>query len=69
MVEVDGKQLDEILVSKGLARPKGVAVNLPHGERARDKFDKLRQLEGEAKAKGAGIWARPAPSAGAGSAR
>jgi endonuclease YncB( thermonuclease family) len=57
MVEVGGKDLGEILVSQGLARPKGVSVNLPHGGKPRDTFDRLRQLESEAKAKRAGIWA------------
>jgi micrococcal nuclease len=62
MAEVNGKDLGDILVSKGLARPKGVAVNLPRGEKARNKFDKLRQLEDEAKAKHAGIWAHSTQS-------
>lgn len=62
MVEVGGKDLGEILVNKGLARPKGAAVNLPHGQKVRDEFDKLRQLEDEAKMKRAGIWAHSAKS-------
>ena len=69
MVEVGGQDLGEILVSKGLARPKGVSISPPHGGKARDEFDKLRQLEDEAKAKHAGIWAHSTQSSGANSGR
>ena len=63
MVEVNGKDLGELLVSRGLARTKGVSVSLPRGEKARAEFDKLRQLESDAKTKRAGIWAHSAPPA------
>ena len=69
MAEVGGKDLGEILVSKGLARPKGVSVSLPDGGKPRDTFDRLRQLESEAKAKRAGIWAHSTRSGAASSAR
>jgi endonuclease YncB( thermonuclease family) len=48
IVEVDGRGLAEILVSEGLARTKGVAPNLPTGEKARDYMERLRDLEAEA---------------------
>jgi endonuclease YncB( thermonuclease family) len=57
MVEVGGKNLDEMLVLQGLARAKGVAASVP-GEKARAHAQRLQVLEGEAKQKGRGLWAR-----------
>jgi len=57
MVEVGGKNLDEILVLQGLARAKGVAASTP-SEKARAHAQRLQVLEGEAKHKGRGLWAR-----------
>lgn len=59
-VEAGGKGLAELLVSKGLARPKGVAPNLPTGEKAKAYMERLRTLESEAKQKRVGIWATSA---------
>jgi endonuclease YncB( thermonuclease family) len=57
LVQVDGRALDEMLVLEGLARAKGVAAGVP-GEKARSHAERLQLLEGEAKAKGRGLWAR-----------
>jgi endonuclease YncB( thermonuclease family) len=53
-----GKGLDEILVLAGLARVKGVAVNIPGGERARAHSQRLLVLEEHAKQKRRGLWSR-----------
>jgi len=62
MVQVGGKDagkgLDEILVLAGLARVKGVAVNIPGGEKARAHSQRLLVLEEHAKQKRRGLWAR-----------
>jgi endonuclease YncB( thermonuclease family) len=52
-----GKGLDEILVLAGLARVKGVAVNIPGGEKARAHSQRLLLLEEHAKQKRRGLWA------------
>ena len=57
LIDVGGKRLAEILVSEGLARTKGVVVNLPNGEKATAYLAKLRGLEREAKNQRRGIWA------------
>jgi endonuclease YncB( thermonuclease family) len=44
-----------MLVLQGLARVKGVAASVP-GEKARSHNERLQLLEGEAKAKGRGLW-------------
>jgi endonuclease YncB( thermonuclease family) len=56
LVEVGGKGLAEILVSKGLARTKGVVALLPTGEKSRAYQAKLQALETEAKQKKVGAW-------------
>ncbi|MFN2540598.1 MAG: thermonuclease family protein [Chthoniobacterales bacterium] len=56
LIEVDGKNLAEILISEGLARAKGVGHELPDGEKSRDYMDQLRALEEEAQAKRLGAW-------------
>ena len=58
MVQVKGKGLDEMLVLAGLARVKGVAVNIPGGEKARAHSQRLLVLEEHAKQKRRGLWAR-----------
>ena len=60
MVQVGGKGLDELLVLRGLARVKGVALNIPGGESARAHTERLRLLEDNAREKGRGLWARDA---------
>jgi len=57
LVMVGTNGLDEILVSKGLARLKGVRLNLPTGEKAAAHVARLRALEAEAKKQGVGLWA------------
>jgi endonuclease YncB( thermonuclease family) len=57
MVQVGGRNLDEILVLQGLARAKGVAASVP-GEKSRAHTQRLQLLEDEAKQKGRGLWAR-----------
>jgi endonuclease YncB( thermonuclease family) len=49
--------LDEFLVSKGLAQPKGVRPNLPTGEKAAAHLEKLHNLEVEAQKQRNGLWA------------
>ena len=62
MVEVDGQDLAELLVSRGLARAKGTVANLPNGEHAKAHMMKLQKLESEARAKREGIWAHSTKS-------
>lgn len=56
-VEVGGERLAEVLISRGLARTKGVFVKLPAGEKARAYAERLESLEREARQKRVGIWA------------
>lgn len=56
LVEIGGKGLAEILVSKGLARTKGVVALLPNGEKSKTYQAKLQALETEAKHKNLGAW-------------
>jgi endonuclease YncB( thermonuclease family) len=60
LVEVNAKRLVELLVSQGLARVKGVSMNLPTGEKAKAYVERLDQLEREARQKRLGVWARSA---------
>ena len=57
LVQVGNKGLDEILISEGLARTKGVAVNLPDGEKSSSHVNRLRKLEAQARQQRRGIWA------------
>jgi len=59
IIEVDGKNLAEILVSEGLARTKGVSAPLPTGEKGKEFMERLDTLESEARAKHLGAWATP----------
>ncbi len=59
-VEVGGKGLTEVLISQGLARTKGVIVNLPTGEKAKSHVERLEALEREARKKRLGVWASSA---------
>jgi len=52
-----GKGLDEMLVLAGLARVKGVNVNIPGGEKSRAHVERLLVLEEHAKQKRRGLWA------------
>jgi endonuclease YncB( thermonuclease family) len=60
LVEVSGKRLVEELVSQGLARTKGVSMNLPTGEKAKAYVERLDQLERLARQRRLGIWASSA---------
>ena len=57
LVDVGNKSLAEMLVSKGLARPKGVPANLPSGEKSKAYKQKLLAMENEAREKKIGLWA------------
>jgi len=56
LIEVDGKSLTEELVSRGLARAKGVVAILPNGTPAKVYMEKLRLSEAEAREKRRGVW-------------
>ena len=58
LVEVGGKSLAEVLVSEGLAQVKGVAPNLPSGEKASAYMKRLDDLEHKARQKRLGAWAK-----------
>jgi endonuclease YncB( thermonuclease family) len=55
-VEIDDKNLGEILINEGLARTKGVAPNLPTGEHAGAYMRRLEGLEADARQKKIGAW-------------
>ena len=57
LVDVGGKRLIEVLLAEGLARTKGVAVNLPTGETSKMYRERLRDLERQAKDQRRGAWA------------
>jgi len=57
IVEIDGKNLGEVLVSEGLARVKGVAPNLPNEEKGKAYMERLDDLESAAREKHLGAWA------------
>lgn len=57
IVEVGARSLAEVLVSEGLAQAKGVAPNLPSGEKAAAYMKRLEDLQGEARQKRLGAWA------------
>ena len=70
IVEIEEKSLGEILVSEGLARTKGVAPNLPSGEKAKAYMERLDDVESAAREKHLGAWVTsaaqtpsPSPSA------
>jgi len=56
-VEVNGQSLAELLVSRGLARIKGIPAPSPQGTRSSELRAKLYALEGEAKRQRRGVWA------------
>ncbi len=57
LVDVGGKRLIEVLLAEGLARTKGVVVNLPTGEKSKVYLERLRDLERQAKDQRMGAWA------------
>jgi len=56
-VQVGTNGLAEILISRGLAQPKGVRPNLPTGEKASAYLARLKALETDAKRQRVGLWA------------
>ncbi len=58
LVLIGTNALDELLMSKGLARPKGVRPNLPTGQKASAHLTRLQALEAEAKNQRVGLWGR-----------
>ena len=57
LVDVGAKRLIEVLLAEGLVRTKGVAVNLPTGEKSKMYLKRLRDLERQAKDQRRGAWA------------
>src|SRR5256885_8862439 len=56
IIEVDGKNLAEILVSEGFARTKGVSAPPPSGGKGKEFMEHLDDLEKTAREKRAGAW-------------
>jgi endonuclease YncB( thermonuclease family) len=57
IVEIEGKNLCEILVAEGLARTKGVAPNLPNEEKGKAYMERLDDHESATREKHLGSWA------------
>jgi endonuclease YncB( thermonuclease family) len=57
-IDVDGRDLGELLVSYGWARAKGTVAILPDSKPAKEHMAKLQKLEAEAKSKRVGLWAK-----------
>lgn len=55
----EGKDLNELLVSAGLARIYGVRTPLPDGRSSRTYLAHLTELETQAKQAGIGAWKSP----------
>jgi endonuclease YncB( thermonuclease family) len=58
VVTSDGRDLNELLVSAGLARIYGTRTPLPDGGDSREYLAHLRELEAEAKAAKRGAWGK-----------
>jgi endonuclease YncB( thermonuclease family) len=58
VITSDGKDLNELLVSAGLARIYGTRTPLPDGHDSREYLAHLRELEAEAKAAKRGAWGK-----------
>src|SRR5205809_3735244 len=61
VLTADGRDLNELLVSAGLARIYGTRTPLPNGRDSRTYLTRLRDLESEAKAARRGGWAKMQP--------
>ncbi|MBL9128446.1 MAG: thermonuclease family protein [Verrucomicrobiales bacterium] len=59
IVEADGKDLGEHLVSLGWARSKGAVAPPPNGEPSRSVVQRLQRLEADARRGKLGAWASP----------
>jgi endonuclease YncB( thermonuclease family) len=62
VVEVDGRNLADVLVEAGLARLKGFTANQPDGTKIDDYWDHLRELETIARAAKLGAWEHSVPA-------
>ena len=62
IVEVDGRNLCDVLVEAGLARLHGTKVTLPDGTKADDYLARLAELEGEAREAKRGGWEFSVPA-------
>ncbi len=60
IVELGGRSLAEVLVREGLVQTKGVAPNLPGGEKASAYMKRLEDWEAEARRQRVGAWASTA---------
>jgi len=58
IITADGRDLNELLVSNGLARIYGTRTPLPDGRTSRDYLAHLAELEAEAKAARRGAWGK-----------
>jgi endonuclease YncB( thermonuclease family) len=58
VITAEGKDLNELLVSAGLARIYGTRTALPDGRDSREYLAHLRELESEAKAAKRGAWGK-----------
>ena len=61
IIAAEGKDLNELLVSAGLARIYGTRTPLPDGRDSREYLAHLRELESEAKAAKRGAWGKVNP--------
>ena len=62
IVEVDGRNLADVLVENGLARLHGTKVTLPDGTKAEDYLARLAELESEAREAKRGAWEFSVPA-------
>jgi len=58
VITAKGKDLNELLLSVGLARIYGTRTPLPDGRDSREYLAHLRELESEAKAAKRGAWGK-----------
>jgi endonuclease YncB( thermonuclease family) len=61
VVTADGHDLNELLVSAGLARIYGTRTPLPDGRDSRTYLARLTELEAQAKAARRGVWGKATP--------
>ena len=61
VVTADGQDLNELLVSEGLARIYGTRTPLPDGRDSREYLAYLHELENEARAAKRGAWGKVRP--------
>jgi endonuclease YncB( thermonuclease family) len=61
VLTADGRDLNELLVSAGLARIYGTRTPLPNRRDSRTYLARLHELEMQAKAAGRGAWSKVQP--------